>query len=382
MPTRVIITLAGTLLAAHASAQTLTRLPTLGGSSGFAHDINDAGQIVGESQIAGDTYTHATIWNNHLPTDLGTLGAGENSVAWAINNQGVAVGTNDLASGLRTATRFDQTGITDIGLAMGATGPSVAWDINDHGVIVGQAPLSPGFAKGFYYSDTDGGLSAGTPRFYNGGANLSVNNAGESVGHAFFFGDPSVATHASPDGSGGYDVAEIGPSGLNFSMATAITDSGIIVGHASGVDGDTSGNWQAVIYEPDGRGGTNFIPLGRLDGLSVSEALDVNESGTVVGFGFDGDGLGLAPRAFAWVDGTMHELNDLLDDNSDFVTLFQATGINEQGDIVGFGETRDGTIAPFVLTGFVPAPSTSALITFAGLALTRRRRSHTHTKHT
>ena len=210
-----------------------------------------------------------------------------------------------------------------------------------------------------------------------GGANKAINNDGVIVGHSFFFGDPDDATLALPDGRGGYDAFSIGPSGFNVSFATAVSESGIVVGHTSGAGlASPTGGWQAVIYEPDGRGGTNDVPLGFLDGLSISEATDVNDDGLVVGFGLDGDGLGLLPRAFAWYDGVMTDLNDLLTPESDFVNLTQATGVNANGDIVGFGETRSGELAGFVIKGFIPAPGTGALLAVAGVLATRRRRDN------
>jgi probable HAF family extracellular repeat protein len=35
--------------------------------------INNRGQIVGESDLPGDTATHAFLWQNGVMTDLGTL---------------------------------------------------------------------------------------------------------------------------------------------------------------------------------------------------------------------------------------------------------------------------------------------------------------------
>ncbi|RNC82261.1 MAG: hypothetical protein ED559_10910 [Phycisphaera sp.] len=374
----VLLSLAGTALSSSVCAQSVEQLQTLGGSGSIANDINDLGQIVGESTLPGDVVSHATIWNNGVPTDLSAVDPSRNSVAWAVNNLGVAVGSSDLGQGLRTATMFEPRGLIDVGAAAGSVnGSSVAWDINDSGRVAGQAAINPGFAQGFFWDPSSGGVAAGT--LYQGGANFSINNAGVSVGHSFFFGDPDTATISMPDDRGGYLVGELGPGGRSFSMAKAISESGTIVGHTNGAGlgsgpGGEGGDWQAVIYEDDGQGGTNYIPLGRLDGLGISEANDVNDDGLVVGYGFDGSGAGIAPRAFAWKDGTMYELNDLLDARSGFVNLIQATGVNAQGDIVGFGETTDGNIAGFVIRGFVPAPSTGTALAALGLIATRRRR--------
>lgn len=374
MHARLLATLFITL-AGNASAQSVERLATLGGTGSIAHDINDLGQIVGESTLPGDLVSRATIWNNTIPSELGGLNIGDNSVAWAINNQGVAVGTNDLPSGVRTAALFASGSVTDLGQVIGATTGSVAWDINDAGVVVGQAAINPGFSKGFVWDEANGPLVAGTIPGYMGGANLAINNTNTIVGHSFFFGDPNVATLASPDGRGGYESVGIGPPGFSFSIASAISDTGIIAGFTNGGGlGGPDGGWQAAIFVP-GEDETQYIPLGFLPGLSNSEANDVNDDGLVVGYAFDGTGAGIAPRAFAWIDGVMTDLNDLLEPGSDFVQLYQATGVNDHGDIVGFGETRDGTLAGFVIEGFVPSPASGAPLAIAGIGALRRRRT-------
>lgn len=63
---------------AHAELYRLTDLGTLGGSSSSAFGINDTGQVVGSSAIAGDAVQHAFLYSNGSMADLGTLG-GANS---------------------------------------------------------------------------------------------------------------------------------------------------------------------------------------------------------------------------------------------------------------------------------------------------------------
>lgn len=70
---------------------TWTSLGLLGGSCGIANGINDGGVVVGWSNTSG-FYSHAFIYTNGQMSDLGTLGANENSIAWDITQDGVIVG--------------------------------------------------------------------------------------------------------------------------------------------------------------------------------------------------------------------------------------------------------------------------------------------------
>jgi probable HAF family extracellular repeat protein len=70
-------------------------LGTLGGALGVANWMNSAGQVVGQSDLAGDHASHPFVWNGHRLVDLGTLG-GDNGVANWINNTGTVAGAADV----------------------------------------------------------------------------------------------------------------------------------------------------------------------------------------------------------------------------------------------------------------------------------------------
>lgn len=63
-------------------------LGTLGGDSGMAFWINDAGEVVGQADLPGSgTQAHdAFLWRRGLMTDLGTVGSDLCSRALAINS--------------------------------------------------------------------------------------------------------------------------------------------------------------------------------------------------------------------------------------------------------------------------------------------------------
>jgi probable HAF family extracellular repeat protein len=125
-------------------------LPTFGSDlNGYAFSINDSGQAVGASGDCAElqsngTYLlprHALLWQTGTVTNLGTLGGtgkGMGILALGINNQGQAVGASDLA-GDQTFHGFvwsRETGMQDVGTLPGDVA-SGALAINDAGEVIG-----------------------------------------------------------------------------------------------------------------------------------------------------------------------------------------------------------------------------------------------------
>jgi probable HAF family extracellular repeat protein len=175
---------------------TMTDLGTLGGSSAVATGINKHGQVVGYSQTAGNTTTHAFLWERGVMTDLGTLG-GDWSSAAAINDLGVVVGLSRAPGILQPPGGRPfmwQKGVMTA-IPMPAASSVVAafqiHDISNAGHIVGArmyAALSTYF-RAFVWRD---GVFVELPVVYSGDHYaLSVNSSGEIVGY-------SIASVASP----------------------------------------------------------------------------------------------------------------------------------------------------------------------------------------
>ncbi|HET6836563.1 MAG TPA: hypothetical protein VFH24_00905, partial [Gemmatimonadales bacterium] len=82
------------MTAAVAAAGNITDLGSLTGNYAFATDINDAGLIVGYSQISTGAL-HAFYWDNGRMTDMGTLGGAE-SQAFGVEETGRIVGETNL----------------------------------------------------------------------------------------------------------------------------------------------------------------------------------------------------------------------------------------------------------------------------------------------
>jgi probable HAF family extracellular repeat protein len=155
-------------------------LPTPSGLiSSQAAAINTAGQAVGQ---AGNTDTHAIIWNGGVPTDLNAL-SGNAGAALAINNLGQVVGNSypSGVSGLAHATIWNGTTPTDLGTLGGLY--SDAYGINDSGVVVGQSSVNAQ-GTGPQAFIWNGGTMNALSLLPNAGASTAygINNTGVIVG--------------------------------------------------------------------------------------------------------------------------------------------------------------------------------------------------------
>jgi len=119
-------------------------LGTLGGTVGQTNSLNNRGQVVGQSNIAGDATCHPFLWDKTGGMrDLGTLG-GEGGLAIFINDAGEVVGKTDVtgASGAcdgsepHRAFLWRNGVMTDLGTPDGDPCSS-ALGINATGLIVG-----------------------------------------------------------------------------------------------------------------------------------------------------------------------------------------------------------------------------------------------------
>jgi len=258
-------------------------LGTLGGSSAIAYKINDSGTAVGWAQTP-DGSQHAFVSNGGGLQDLSPF-ANSNTHAYGINAAGTIAG--DLGNGVFA------TGINDVGVVVGTNGHafelangtlrdlgllpggdwSSAYDINNSGYVVGYGTTGSGAMRGFVWNPSQG-------------------------------------------------IAELGTLGGRDSHATAINDSGEIVGNASLVDG-TAHAFVAI--------GAMMTDLGTLG--SGSYAQDINDAGETVGYSWLSSGANT--HAFLYQNGTMLDLNALI--SAWGWELLAAYGINNNGQIVGEG---------------------------------------------
>jgi probable HAF family extracellular repeat protein len=176
------------------------QLPTFAGDpDGVAQQINDDGKVVGGSGTCAAFNTnflynlvpvHALLWEKGKAIDLGNLGgqtgqAGGN-IAYDINNQGQVVGNSDL-KGDTTFHAFlwtKRTGMQDLGTLSGNVA-STSISINDAGSVIGASldanfnPRTFLWEKGMM-TDLNTLIAGDSPLYLLTGC--SINSRGEITG--------------------------------------------------------------------------------------------------------------------------------------------------------------------------------------------------------
>jgi probable HAF family extracellular repeat protein len=230
--------------------------------------INSSGAVVGGKPAGTDW--HGVRWDAFRVTDLGTLG-GTASAAWSINDEGLIVGWAQRADGVQRAVLWGPQGIVDLG-SLAPDGCSVAFGINAKGVAVGHTCTVAGGVRG--------------------------------------------ARFRGPD-----QIDDLGSLG-GTTVATAISDSGLIVGYSY----LPRGVYHGFVYA-DGK----MIDAGTLPGMDRSQLFAVNSEGIAVGASSNGGD----PTAVIYAGGRMVDLATRVDSSP--YEINSVNGIDEAGNIIGTG---------------------------------------------
>jgi len=348
------------LITRPASAQvqyTVTTLAALGGKFNSPWGINDSGQVVGGADL-NTGYTHAYLYANNAMQDLGTLG-GLDSQAYAINSSGQVVGISATGVSPGNSVGFVYSGgaMTALGSFGGSLG-SEATAINASGQVVGSAYTAGNQeVHGFLYSNgtmTDLGTLLGGTQCYPWG----INDSGQVVGYAY---NTRNVDHAFLYSNG--TATDLGTFGGLASGATAINSAGQVVGSA-----DLANNYDHAFLFSNGHM-TDLGAIGGVNGTSWANA--INDIGQIVGVSNHGtDGM-------LWQNGGMYDLNSLLVSDDAGWTIHEATAINDNGWIVGYGinpNVNGGQTEGLLL---IPTPEPASLVIVGlgavGLLMASRR---------
>lgn len=314
-----MLTVCTLLIAIAASLQsapryTVTRLgPLSAGGECYVYpaDINEAGAIVGYAGLnvggPGSYISHAFLWKHGSTLDIGPTGF--ISHATAADDAGWVVGSVSVPLGTKAVVWRDGH-VTDLQAPQGSK--SYAWGINNCGQVVGSTCSS---ATEPYRAC----LWQGGQLIYLSPANMlvwsearDINDQGQVVG---FVGDTAYLWDSGT-------MIGLGTLGRR-TVPTAINNHGQVVGYSLPIGSDD----RAFIWQ----NGT-MTNLGTLGGWE-SRAADINDRGQVVGSSRTDDNV---THAFMWEKGIMMDLNAVVPPDFGMV-LTDATGINDVGQIVGFG---------------------------------------------
>src|SRR5271165_4481407 len=301
--------------------------------------------------------------------DVGGLGINE---PFAINDAGQSVGWSHSAGGVE-AVLWSASGKAAVLQDVGSQGISIVKAINDAGQSVGYSVTTSGMdavlwspsGKATVLQDVggQGNSSAG-----------AINNAGWSVGFSCttspWLGRDAVLW--SPSGKAKV-LQDMG--GRGFSAPNAINDAGWSVGEScttSNCSGEDAVLWspsrKAIVLQDAGARGNSYVTA-------------INDSRWSVGWS---ETPGVCPPKFC--NGPLEEAvlwspsgkaTDLGAVLGPAWSWTEAVGINNSGDIIGYGIYHGGQYG-FLLTS-VPEPSTWAMLLagFAGLGFAGYRRAKT-----
>ncbi len=351
---------------APAATYSILDLGTLGGTVSYAYGVNSTGQVVGYSYTTSDTAFHAfrTAPNGPITaaSDLGFQAGGSQSFGVAVNDGGQAVGSSDVTANIyaRQAFRTAANGLITASSDLGSLGGlfNQPRGINASGQVTGTSTVQS--TSGAYYHafrTAANGLITPASDLGSLGGTISeanaINESGQVVGYSYTGGNTVPRAFRTSANGPITPASDLGTLGGNSSSAYGINSSGQVVGDSITANGLN----HAFRTEANGPI-TPASDLGTLYGLPYSYAFGINSIGQTVGYCADANNA--HQLAFAVdVEGHMLDLNALIPTGSGWV-LNQATGINDRGQIAGFG-TSGGQIRAFLLTP-IPEPSSVAYL--------------------
>jgi probable HAF family extracellular repeat protein len=237
-------------------------------------------------------------------TDLGTLPGASDSTAMGVNDRGDVVGQ----SGAH-AVLWQNGRIVDLGTLGGSY--SAAVDVNARGDVVGYSQVADGAGDHAFIWRRGRLIDLSPLAGFSSSYATAVNDRGDVVG--FSVGDGGIrAVLWRPNGTAVDLTAETG-----LHQVTDLDNAGRLVGS---VAPDGMNGYPALWY----RGRTTVLS----DRSGTASA--INDRGEITGYFYGGFG-----HSFVWRGGRVTEIPVLPDMPE--ASMMQAQGINNRGQVVGFG---------------------------------------------
>ncbi len=257
-------------------------------------------------------------------TDLGTLAGAPDSTAMGVNDRGDVVGQSG-----GHAVLWRDGRIVDLGTLGGSY--STAVDVNERGDVVGYGQVAGGGGDHAFVWRGGRLIDLSPLPGFSSSYAFAVNDRGDVVGTSV--GDRGInAVLWRPDGTAVDLTAQTG-----LDEVTDLDNAGRLVGS---VTPDGMNLYPALWY----RGRTTVLS----DRSGTASA--INDRGEITGYFYGGFG-----NSFMWRGGRLTEISLLPDMPA--ASAMQAQGINNRGQVVGFGG----------FDGFVWDSDTGTLSTLPGL---------------
>jgi probable HAF family extracellular repeat protein len=214
-------------------------LGTLGGTNSYATAINNSGQIVGFSLLAGSTVSHAFIYQGGVMTDLNSL-LGTAYTGWvlesanAINNYGQIVGTGTYCSPTVGSPSGSNTNCVSAAFRLDPAGegaPSSGANCNGSysATFAGDLKVSNGQICNFL-----GGLILGNIQLNGGSLSLKntllIGNVALQNGYATFYDDTLVG-YVNMEGGSLNLIGSAFGGGMNIAGGYFSIDPSTILGN-------------------------------------------------------------------------------------------------------------------------------------------------------
>ncbi|HXO84957.1 MAG TPA: hypothetical protein VN803_05465 [Gemmatimonadales bacterium] len=336
----------------------ITDLGTLGGGWSRAIDLNERGQVVGESETSSGE-VHAFLWDKGTMSDIGAF------LPAAINNGGQIVGKRG-----NQAVFWERGVITELGTLGGASStPLLACPsgspgfcflptprtLNESGAVTGTSTTATGESHAFFWRNgemtdlgTLGGTLSGAAAIEDGGQVLGGSTTADGEGHTVVWHNGKVK-----DLGTGFAPADFNHAGL---IAGTSDDGAVVWRHGElQVLGDERIRHALLVNErgdvaaKEEDGDVLWIwnkgVLTRVSTVRYANPIALNNQGQFIAVGSYGGFSVSSFSSIVWQDGVTKILPALWCDpprSPDYYLCNTATAINNRGDIVGASMINQG----------------------------------------